>query len=133
MGHAAHALLIHLDDGVLNFLRTFVERGTCALEERLALWLPRPHGGTATGAVDESARLHHLVDDFARAYTAVEEVLHVVHVVQEVLFHEDVGLAIHLGVIARVNHGCVIHVEVQVRLLIHLQRETLLAAVLCSL
>ncbi len=129
MRHSAHALAVHLDDGFFYLLGTLVEDGARALKERLALRLPRAHGGAATGAVDEAARLDHLVHNLARTHVALQEVFHVIHVVQEVLLHEDVGLAVHLGLLLRVYHRGIIDIEVQVRLAAHLHREALLAVV----
>ena len=129
VGHTADALLVHSDDRILDLLRALVQHGAGAVEQRLALVLPGAYGGASAGPIDESPGLHHVMHDVARPHVAVEEVFHVVHVVQEVLFHEDVGAAVHGGGLAGIHHAGVIDVEVQMRLLVHLDREGFLAVV----
>ena len=122
-GHAAQALAVHLDDGVLNLLRALVEDGALLMEEGLALALPRTAGSTATGAIDEAARIAEIPH--------IDSCLHVVDVVigeiVEIVVIEHVELVAALQVIDHALHA--IDVEVQVAAPVHADGEALGAAI----
>ena len=122
-GHAAYALLIQSDDGVLYLLRALVERGAGAVEHRLAPVLPRVACGTATCAIDEGAWI-----DGIRQVDSVSEMCdRTVHPVIEIVVAEDVELVFGCGRYGLRHHAIDIHVEMALG--VHRQGEALLAAV----
>ena len=122
-GHAAQALLVHLDLWILNLLGTNIEHRTGAVEQRLALALPRTAGGTATGAIDEAGG----IAEVAGLELAAQVGIDVGPLLPEVLAEEDV-----VGAIVRQWVGQrrgPIDVEVEVAALVHAHGEALRAAV----
>ena len=127
-------MLVEFYYRVLYLLRAFVEYGARIIEESLALVFPCTNGSTATSTIDETLRILELCL-LINSEVAVEEVLHVFHVAQEVCLHEYVTLTLKVscygGVLLVVVNGVhTIYIEKQMALLVHLDGKRLLAVVL---
>ena len=125
-GNTTHALLVEVDNGVLNLLRAGIEHRTGIIEHGGTLVLPGALGGTAEGAVDETSLMSGLI---ILQVTLVTEYLaedsFVEHV--EIVVHKDVVPADRL--IFRRDGISIVDIEVQVTPGVHRNVEALFAGI----